>query len=98
MAWTGTARHRGDISARRRPSGPDAVRMASKSLKKTPSAFSDQDESRRWRKEGRGPRTLEVLLLIFSDLFLQIFRKFLRPLIQRVVVPQIFVHRISGVI
>ena len=76
----------------------NTVRTASESLKKTPSAFSDQDESRRWREEGRGPQTLEVLLLVLRDLFLQILRKFLRPLIQRVVVPQIFVHRISGVI
>ena len=39
-----------------------------------------------------------MLLLIFSDLLLQIFRQFLRPLVERVVVPEILVHRISGVV
>ena len=39
-----------------------------------------------------------MLLLVFSDLFLQIFRQFLRPLVERVVVPQIFVHRVSSVV
>ena len=39
-----------------------------------------------------------MLLLIFSDLLLQIFRQFLRPLVERVVVPQIFVHGVPGII
>ena len=39
-----------------------------------------------------------MLLLVFCYLFLQIFGEFLRPLVQRVVVPQIFVHRISSVV
>ena len=96
---TPSRRYFGSTATERPRRGPNA----SKSLKKTPSAFSDQDESRRWREGASTPqnaeiRTFEVLLLVLRDLLLQIFRQLLRALIQRVVVSQVLVHRVPGVI
>ena len=70
-------RRRGGAASRRRRRGDhvmrgaswslDSVRMAPKSKKKPPTAFSHEDESRRWRETATKPRDAEIhtLAIIF---------------------------------
>ena len=44
-----------------RRDGPDSVRIRSNSKKRPPSAFSDEDESRRWR-EGTAGRRMRAII------------------------------------